>query len=84
MLEIKFDMLDIQHFAFFVGVPGFEPGTSCSQSRRANRTALHPEALFFKSDAKVQLFLILTSVLSEKKQKISVFLLAEYFLVRKV
>ena len=26
-----------------VGVPGFEPGTSCSQSRRANRTALHPE-----------------------------------------
>ena len=28
---------------FFVGVPGFEPGTPCSQSRCANRTALHPE-----------------------------------------
>ncbi len=25
-----------------VGVPGFEPGTPCSQSRCANRTALHP------------------------------------------
>ncbi len=29
----------------FVGVPGFEPGASCSQSRRANRTALHPETI---------------------------------------
>ena len=28
---------------FLVGVPGFEPGTPCSQSRCANRTALHPE-----------------------------------------
>ena len=27
-----------------VGVPGFEPGTLCSQSRCANRTALHPES----------------------------------------
>jgi hypothetical protein len=26
-----------------VGIPGFEPGTPCSQSRYANRTALHPE-----------------------------------------
>ncbi len=25
-----------------VGVAGFEPATSCSQSRRANRTTLHP------------------------------------------
>ena len=38
---------DIQQFNFFVGVPGFEPGTSCSQSRRANRTALHPEKRCF-------------------------------------
>ena len=30
-------------FYHFVGVPGFEPGTPCSQSRCANRTALHPE-----------------------------------------
>ncbi len=26
-----------------VGVAGFEPATPCSQSRCANRTALHPE-----------------------------------------
>jgi hypothetical protein len=26
-----------------VGVPGFEPGTPCSQSRYASRTALYPE-----------------------------------------
>ena len=26
-----------------VGAPGFEPGTSCSRSRRANRAALRPE-----------------------------------------
>ena len=29
----------------FVGVAGFEPTTPCSQSRCANRTALHPETL---------------------------------------
>ena len=28
-----------------VGVKGFEPSTPCSQSRCANRTALHPETL---------------------------------------
>ena len=28
-----------------VGVAGFEPTTPCSQSRCANRTALHPEKL---------------------------------------
>lgn len=27
-----------------IGELGFEPRTSCSQSRRANRTALHPVA----------------------------------------
>ena len=26
----------------FVGVAGFEPATSCSQSRRDDRTTLHP------------------------------------------
>ena len=29
-----------------VGIPGFEPGTPCSKSRCANRTALHPELAF--------------------------------------
>ena len=28
---------------YIVGVAGFEPTTPCSQSRCANRTALHPE-----------------------------------------
>ena len=31
---------------YCVGIPGFEPGTPCSQSRCANRTALHPELGF--------------------------------------
>jgi hypothetical protein len=29
---------------FVVGVAGFEPAASCSQSRRDNRATLHPEA----------------------------------------
>ena len=33
----------------FVGVAGFEPATPCSQSRCANRTALHPEQFFITS-----------------------------------
>ena len=38
-------------FVFLVGVPGFEPGTPCSQSRCANRTALHPEEnLLYEED----------------------------------
>ena len=35
--------LSSKAFHFFVGVAGFEPATPCSQSRCANRTALHPE-----------------------------------------
>ncbi len=30
----------------FVGVAGFEPATSCSQSRRDDRATLHPEDYF--------------------------------------
>ena len=30
-------------FAFIVGVAGFEPATSCSQSRRDSRATLHPD-----------------------------------------
>ena len=30
-------------FGYFVGVAGFEPATSCSQSRRDDRATLHPE-----------------------------------------
>ena len=32
-----------------VGVAGFEPTTPCSQSRCANRTALHPEVSLSKA-----------------------------------
>ena len=35
-------MLESSNISFIVGIPGFEPGTPCSQSRCANRTALHP------------------------------------------
>ena len=58
--------------AFLVGVPRFELGTPCSQSRCANRTALHPDCVelfsfcgakilhFFDSTTKLpQLFAIL-------------------------
>ncbi len=31
----------------FVGVAGFEPAASCSQSRRDNRATLHPVAFLF-------------------------------------
>ena len=55
--------------SFFVGVAGFEPTTPCSQSRCANRTALHPESFFIfsialslKSDAKVRLFFIYANI----------------------
>ena len=41
----KLYQLKITYFIFFVGVAGFEPTTPCSQSRCANRTALHPEKL---------------------------------------
>ena len=34
-------------FSSFVGVAGFEPTTPCSQSRCANRTALHPETFSY-------------------------------------
>jgi hypothetical protein len=30
------------HIRKMVGMAGFEPATSCSQSRRANQAALHP------------------------------------------
>ena len=33
---------------YFVGIAGFEPATSCSQSRRDNRTTLHPEFFLWR------------------------------------
>ncbi len=37
----------------YVGVAGFEPATPWSQTRCANRTALHPDAV--KADANIGL-----------------------------
>ncbi len=34
----------------FVGVAGFEPAASCSQSRRDNRATLHPEGKFLSGE----------------------------------
>lgn len=31
-------------------MPGLEPGASCSQSRRASQTALHPDEGFYRID----------------------------------
>ena len=43
MLLSRHEMLKDIHNLLSVGVPRFERGTPCSQSRCANRTALHPE-----------------------------------------
>ena len=51
MISIKIKITDFHKFSYFqvsfdtlfVGVAGFEPATSCSQSRRDNRATLHPE-----------------------------------------
>jgi hypothetical protein len=42
--------------AFFVGVAGFEPATSASQTRRDNRATLHPELVTLKLDGKYMIF----------------------------
>ena len=46
------DMLDA--FALEVGAPGFEPGTSCAQGRRASRAALRPDGLLAQLTAHVE------------------------------
>ena len=43
MLPFQHEKLKDIHNLLSVGVPRFERGTPCSQSRCANRTALHPE-----------------------------------------
>ena len=43
----------------FVGVAGFEPATLWSQTRCANRTALHPEDLYPKKWGKYKTYFII-------------------------
>ena len=82
---------DCQCLYCFVGVAGFEPTTPCSQSRCANRTALHPETLFFflclsfsKAVAKVGVFLVsanlLPNIFSKKTAFSSFFLFPPYYI----
>ena len=50
-------------FFYFVGVPRFELGTSCSQSRRTNRAVLHPECCSFRfCDCKVRVFIWIVQI----------------------
>ncbi len=47
-IQLSYATIQSQYYFFHknskkVGVAGFEPATSCSQSRRDNRATLHPE-----------------------------------------
>ena len=79
MISIKMKIIDFHKISYIlvsidtviVGVAGFEPATSCSQSRRDDRATLHPvtQSLFVIAGAniiillplqwKVQIFYIL-------------------------
>ncbi len=65
MILRKMKILDFHKISYIlvsidtviVGVAGFEPATSCSQSRRDDRATLHPEVYFYlKSFAERQGF----------------------------
>ncbi len=57
--------------SFKVGVAGFEPATSASQTRRDNRATLHPENWLSFKDCKYIVFL-------QNKNKIPIKLKALY------
>ena len=60
-----------------VGVAGFEPAASCSQSRRDNRATLHPDKALIAS-ANVDKFFIYSIILFKKIKKISVITTINY------
>ena len=64
---------EAEKLPYFVGVPRFELGTSCSQSRRTNRAVLHPEDAvpFGFAIAKVILFFDLTKYIALLCEKFS-------------
>ena len=49
-----------------VGAIGFEPTTLCSQSRCANRTALHPEETLLISECKYKQFFYYYQIFAQK------------------
>ena len=50
-IQLSYEPVDFmflrKHTFYFVGVAGFEPATSSSQTRRDNRATLHPECTIF-------------------------------------
>ena len=58
-MKLFYKQLIFNGFICLVGVKGFEPSTPCSQSRCANRTALHPVQMAFCSfaSAKIRFFI---------------------------
>jgi hypothetical protein len=44
----------MKYQGFFVGVAGFEPATSSSQTRRDDRATLHPEMIPHLRTANIQ------------------------------
>ena len=48
--SIQLSYASITHVKNLVGVAGFEPAASCSQSRRDNRATLHPEKQNYKAE----------------------------------
>ena len=55
-LDTKKRVPNRNSFFYSVGVAGFEPATSSSQTRRDNRATLHPEILLKKNIAERQGF----------------------------
>ena len=47
--KTKKPIIKNDYWLFFVGVAGFEPATSASQTRRDNRATLHPEMVIYIS-----------------------------------
>lgn len=63
MISRKMKTLDFHKISYIlvsvdtviVGVAGFEPATSCSQSRRDNRATLHPDNGYLFASANIKL-----------------------------
>ena len=57
-------------YCFTVGMKGFEPSTTWSQTRHSNRTELHPESFSsLKSGAKVRFYVKCRKDYSKKSEE---------------
>ena len=57
-LSIQYPKIKLPLSFLCVGIPRFELGTPCSQSRCANRTALHPDICFSVTMCKSNTFFL--------------------------